>query len=129
MGKEEPLTIMSEMQKVQDTLKNITYRAEVLEKNLKNIYLSDDVRETMEKELEEVKQSLAKHNEQMKNLQKENTKSFTVAVAIISRKFTAQHVDESDMLHISFSSQIFLPLQVHLTCNPARVFSLIVVLQ
>ncbi|XP_071440446.1 coiled-coil domain-containing protein 167-like [Hetaerina americana] len=83
MGKDKPTTIMSEMQKVQDTLKTISYRAEVLEKNLKSLHLSLDLREAMEKELVEVKKSLSEHNEQMKKLQKENTKSFTVAVMLM----------------------------------------------
>ncbi|XP_046387784.1 uncharacterized protein LOC124157256 [Ischnura elegans] len=87
MGKDKPLTIMSEMQKVQDTLKSISYRAEVLEKNLKSLHLSTDLRESMEKELEEVKKSLSEHNEQMKRLQKENTKSFTIAVILMFASF------------------------------------------
>lgn len=71
------------MQIVEDCLKDSLHRVDVIEKNLATKLLTSERRERLEKELELVKEVLKKNETQLKNLRKENTKSFIIVGTIV----------------------------------------------
>ncbi|XP_029055533.1 uncharacterized protein LOC114882733 [Osmia bicornis bicornis] len=76
-------TIMTKIQKVEDTLKDSMYKVDVLEKKLRTKLLTIESREQLETKLEEIKGVLKKNEEKLKYLRKENTKSFMVAGSLV----------------------------------------------
>lgn len=75
--------VCTQVQKVEDALKDSLYRVDVLERRLKTKLLTMENRERLESRLEEVKDVLKKNEEKLQGLRKQNTKSFMVAASLI----------------------------------------------
>lgn len=76
-------SIISEIEKAEQSIKTCFYRVEVLEKNLKSHFISTEKRERLEKELADVKSLLTENESELRRLHKENSKTFAVAVIIM----------------------------------------------
>ncbi|XP_031369807.1 uncharacterized protein LOC116186510 [Apis dorsata] len=76
-------SIMTKIQKVEDTLNESMYKLDMLTKKLKTKLLTMETREELETQLEEIKEVLKKNEEKLKKLRKQNTKSFMIAASII----------------------------------------------
>lgn len=76
-------SIVSEIEKVEQSVRACFYKVEALEKNLKSRYISMKERERLEKELEDVKSLLSQNESELRSLHKENSKTFAVAVIIM----------------------------------------------
>ncbi|OAD53463.1 hypothetical protein WN48_10019 [Eufriesea mexicana] len=59
------------------------YKLNILKKRLDTKLLTMQTREELETKLEEVKQELEKNEEKLKNLRRQNTKSFMLAASLI----------------------------------------------
>ncbi|KAK0092405.1 hypothetical protein PV326_001515 [Microctonus aethiopoides] len=80
---EPRLTVMTELQRLEDTLKDSMHRVEVIEKKLTTKLLTMESRERLEHELELVKEVLQKNEKRLQSLRKENTKTFMIAAAVV----------------------------------------------
>lgn len=90
MGREKDTsksTILKEIRDAEDCIKSCFHRIEVIERNLKDRHMSDEERERLEKELEEVKKLLTHNEGELKNLHRENSKTFVVAVLLMFFSF------------------------------------------
>ncbi|PBC33571.1 uncharacterized protein LOC108001777 [Apis cerana] len=76
-------SIITKIQKVEDTLNESMYKLDMLTKKLKTKLFTMETREELETQLEEIKEVLKKNEEKLKKLRKQNTKSFMVAASII----------------------------------------------
>ncbi|XP_076242364.1 uncharacterized protein LOC143184194 [Calliopsis andreniformis] len=76
-------TIMTKMQKVEDSLRDSLHRVDVLEKRLKTKLFTMETRERLETELEDLKEVLKRNEEKLMGLRKQNTKSFMVAACLV----------------------------------------------
>ncbi|XP_060832736.1 uncharacterized protein LOC132916613 [Bombus pascuorum] len=76
-------TIMTKIQKAEDTLNESMYKLDVLKKRLKTKLLTMETREELESKLEEIQEVLVKNEEKLKSLRRQNTKSFMVAASMI----------------------------------------------
>ncbi|CAK9797580.1 hypothetical protein ANTQUA_LOCUS1232 [Anthophora quadrimaculata] len=76
-------TIMTKIQKVEDTLAESMHKLDVLEKRLKKKLLTMESREELETKLEEIKEVLRTNEEKLKRLRKQNTKTFMVAACLV----------------------------------------------
>ncbi|XP_017762778.1 PREDICTED: uncharacterized protein LOC108552642 isoform X1 [Eufriesea mexicana] len=76
-------SIMTKIQKVENMLNESMYKLNILKKRLDTKLLTMQTREELETKLEEVKQELEKNEEKLKNLRRQNTKSFMLAASLI----------------------------------------------
>ncbi|KAJ9575842.1 hypothetical protein L9F63_007300 [Diploptera punctata] len=76
-------SIISEIEKLEASLKTWHHKVEVLEGNLKSRYMSVEEREKLEKELADVKSILSRNQAELQTLHKENSKTFAFAVLIM----------------------------------------------
>ncbi|XP_043248127.1 uncharacterized protein LOC143342512 isoform X1 [Colletes latitarsis] len=76
-------TIMTQIQLVENVLKESMYRVDVLQKRLDSKLLTTESREQLEAELEEVKKVLKRNADEIQNLRKQNTKSFMVVASLV----------------------------------------------
>lgn len=76
-------TIMTKILQVDDALKESLHRVEVIERKLKTKLLTSENRERLENELEEVKRVLKIDEKKLRDLQKENTRSFIIAASLV----------------------------------------------
>lgn len=76
-------SILSQISDVQHSLQKHYYRVEVLEKALAFKDMTSDERDVMEAELAAIKQLLTRNEDALKQLQKENRKTVSVAGLLI----------------------------------------------
>lgn len=74
-----PKSILSQISNVQNSLQRQYYRVEVLEKALAFKDMTNDERDVMEAELEAIKKLLSSNEGALKDLQKENRQTASVA--------------------------------------------------
>ncbi|XP_076763889.1 uncharacterized protein LOC143431207 isoform X2 [Xylocopa sonorina] len=79
----QDVSIMTKIQKVEDTLNESMYKLDVLKKRLKTKLLTMETREEMEMKLEQIKEVLEENEEKLKSLRRQNTRSFMLAASII----------------------------------------------
>ncbi|XP_017762779.1 PREDICTED: uncharacterized protein LOC108552642 isoform X2 [Eufriesea mexicana] len=77
-------SIMTKIQKVENMLNESMYKLNILKKRLDTKLLTMQTREELETKLEEVKQELEKNEEKLKNLRRQNTKSFMYPLSSVS---------------------------------------------
>ncbi|KAF4522519.1 hypothetical protein B566_EDAN002605 [Ephemera danica] len=83
MSNSQPGSVMSQVEKVEEAMKNCFHRLDVLERKLKSKHLDDEQRTTLEKELDNVKSLLKQQEDDLKKLRTENSKSFMVAAVLM----------------------------------------------
>ncbi|KDR14220.1 Transmembrane and coiled-coil domain-containing protein [Zootermopsis nevadensis] len=76
-------SIISEIEKAEESVKTCFYKVQAIEKSLKSHLISMEERERLEKELADVKSLLTQNESEIRNLRKENSKTFAVAVMIM----------------------------------------------
>ncbi|CAL7935806.1 unnamed protein product [Xylocopa violacea] len=79
----QDVSIMTKIQKVEDTLNESMYKLDVLKKRLKTKLLTMETREEMEMKLEQIKEVLEQNEAKLKSLRRQNTKSFMLAASLI----------------------------------------------
>lgn len=76
-------SIMTKIQEMENTLNESMYKLDVLKRRIQRKLLTTESREELEAKLEENKEILVKTEEKLRNLRKQNTKSFMVVGCLI----------------------------------------------
>jgi len=80
-------SIMSELDKTEEELKECYHRLETLEKNLRFRPMTEDERTSTEKDVQQLRKILQEQEEEVKALRKENQNSTLFAVLLIIASF------------------------------------------
>ncbi|XP_057333356.1 uncharacterized protein LOC130672691 [Microplitis mediator] len=76
-------SIMSEMGRLEDSLRETTQRLELVEKKLLSKLLTRESREIFEREVELLREVLDKNRNLLQQLRRENTRTFMVAAPLV----------------------------------------------